>query len=169
MQKTMEFLSRFGFGTASLVLMAMSLSLVAFALTELYGAVTRQWGDVGDALLDAIGYVVIAMAVFDLAKYFIEEEVIRGREMRIASEARRSLTKFMSTISIAVFIEALVTVVRVSKQDVDKMFPPTLLLMAAIIIVVGLGVYQRLSVIAEQHEEDKKSKSASRSSGQSKS
>ena len=38
MQKTMEFLSRFGFGTASLVLMAMSLSLVGFALTQLYGA-----------------------------------------------------------------------------------------------------------------------------------
>jgi hypothetical protein len=74
----------------------------------------------------------------------------------------------MSTISIAVFIEALVTVVRVSKQDVEKMFPPTLLLMAAIIIVVGLGVYQRLSVVAEQHEEEKKSKSGSRSSGQSK-
>jgi putative Mn2+ efflux pump MntP len=165
MQKTMEFLSRFGFGTASLVLMAMSLSLVGFALTELYGAVTRQWGEVGDALLDAIGYVVIAMAVFDLAKYFIEEEVIRGREMRIASEARRSLTKFMSTISIAVFIEALVTVVRVSKQDVDKMFPPTLLLISAIVIVVGLGVYQRLSVVIEQHEDDHRSKSGSRSSG----
>jgi putative Mn2+ efflux pump MntP len=156
MEKTMEFLSRFGFGTASLVLMAMSLSLVGFALTELYSAVTRQWGEVGDALLDAIGYVVIAMAVFDVAKYFIEEEVIRGREMRIASEARRSLTKFMSTISIAVFIEALVTVVRVSKQDVDKMFPPTLLLISAIIIVVGLGVYQKLSVTVERHEGAKK-------------
>jgi uncharacterized membrane protein YidH (DUF202 family) len=157
MQKTMEFLSRFGFGTASLVLMAMSLSLVGFALTQLYGAVTRQWSDVGDALLEAIGYVVIAMAVFDLAKYFIEEEVIRGREMRIASEARRSLTKFMSTISIAVFIEALVTAVRVSKQDVSQMLPPTLLLLSGIVIVVGLGIFQRLSVEVERHEGAKKS------------
>jgi hypothetical protein len=71
----------------------------------------------------------------------------------------------MSTISIAVFIEALVTVVRVSKQDVDKMFPPTLLLISAIVIVVGLGVYQRLSVVIEQHEDDHRSKSGSRSSG----
>ena len=157
MQKTMEFLSRFGFGTASLVLMAMSLSLVGFALTQLYGAVTRRWSDVGDALLEAIGYVVIAMAVFDLAKYFIEEEVIRGREMRIASEARRSLTKFMSTISIAVFIEALVTAVRVSKQDVSQMLPPTLLLLSGIVIVVGLGIFQRLSVEVERHEGAKKS------------
>jgi hypothetical protein len=160
MQKTMEFLSRFGFGTASLVLMAMSLSLVGFALTELYGAVTRQWGEVGDALLDAIGYVVIAMAVFDVAKYFIEEEVIRGREMRNAGEARRSLTKFVSTIAIAVFIEGLVIVFQASKDDVSTMIYPTGLLLAAILIVVGLGVFQRLSADVENkvHDPGKSSK-----------
>ena len=153
----MEWLSRIAFGTASLVLMAMSLALVGFATTELYGAATRSQGEFGDALLSAIGYVVIAMAVFDVAKYFIEEEVIRGREMRIASEARRSLTKFISTISIAVFIEGLVTVVRVSKQDVDKMLYPNLLLLTAIVIVAGLGLYQRLSAAIERKDEGGKS------------
>jgi hypothetical protein len=159
MEKSMEFLSRFGFGTASLVLMAMSLSLVGFAIVELYGAAASSSAEFGDALLGAIGYVVIAVAVFDVAKYFIEEEVIRAREMRVASEARRSLTKFISTISIAVFIEALVTVVRVSKQDVDKMIYPTLLMLTAILIVVGLGLYQRLSAAIEgQDERGKKEK-----------
>jgi hypothetical protein len=169
MEKMMDFLSRFAFAATSLVLMAMSLALVGFAIAELYGAVARSWGEFGDALLGAIGYVVIAVAVFDVAKYFVEEEVIRGREMRIASEARRSLTKFISTISIAVFIEGLVTVVRVSKQDVDKMFYPTLLLLTAIVIVIGLGLYQRLSIAIEQR--DKGSKKATlqpRSGGQTK-
>ena len=153
MQKVMDLLARFGFGTASVVLMALSLALVGFAIVELYGAAARSWVEFGDALLGAIGYVVIAIAVFDVAKYFIEEEVIRGREMRIAAEARRSLTKFISTISIAVFIEGLVTVVRVSKQDVDKMFYPTLLLLTAVVIVVGLGLFQRLSAVIEQQDE----------------
>lgn len=156
MQKTIEFLSRFAFATASLTLMAMSLALVGFAAIELYLATASSRGEFGDALLGAIGYVVIAVAVFDVAKYFIEEEVVRGREMRIASEARRSLTKFIATISIAVFIEALVLVVRVSKQDVEKMFYPTLLLLTAIIIVVGLGVYQRLSVVIEKQDDGNK-------------
>ena len=154
--QNMELLSRFAFATASLTLMAMSLALVGFAAAELYMATAGSLSEFGDALLGAIGYVVIAVAVFDVAKYFIEEEVIRGREMRIASEARRSLTKFISTISIAVFIEALVLVVRVSKQDVDKMFYPTLLLLTAIIIVVGLGVYQRLSVVIEKQDDGNK-------------
>ena len=150
MTKTMEFLSRFAFGTASLVLMAMSLALVVYGAIEVIVAAGSSWRAASDALLAAIGYVVIALAVFDVAKYFIEEEVIRSRELRIASEARRSLTKFISTIAIAVFIEGLVTVFRVSKEDVERMLYPTVLLLTAILIVVGLGIFQRLSADVER-------------------
>ncbi len=108
-----------------------------------------SWKDAGGTVLAAIGYVVIAMAVFDLAKYFIEEEVIRGRELREAAEARRSLTKFVSTIAIAVFIEGLVITFQASKDDLPTMLYPTALLLTAILIVVGLGVFQRLSAEVE--------------------
>jgi Ni,Fe-hydrogenase I cytochrome b subunit len=150
--RVIELVSRIAFGSASVVLMAMSLALVGFAMSELYENTVRSRAEFGDSLLSAIGYVVIAIAVFDLAKYFIEEEVVRGRELRVASEARRSLTKFISTISIAVFIEALVTVVRVSKQDVVQMIYPNILLLSAIMIVIGLGLYQRLSVAVERQD-----------------
>ena len=100
MTKSMEMLSRFAFGTASLVLMAMSLALVIYGTVEVIVGIRTSWSQAGDALLAAIGYVVISLAVFDVAKYFIEEEVIRSREMRQMSEARRSLTKFISTIAI---------------------------------------------------------------------
>jgi hypothetical protein len=155
MTKSMEMLSRFAFGTASLVLMAMSLALVIYGTLEVIAGISTSWSQAGDALLAAIGYVVISLAVFDVAKYFIEEEVIRSREMRQMSEARRSLTKFISTIAIAVFIEGLVTVFRVSKDEVERMLYPTALLLTAILIVVGLGVYQRLSADVEQKVEAK--------------
>ena len=77
-------------------------------------------------------------------------------EVRAAvPEARRSLTKFISTISIAVFIEGVVIVFQVSKQDVGKMLYPTALLVTAILIVLGLGAYQRLSVEVERQTEQK--------------
>lgn len=151
LNRLMELLSRFAFATASLLLMAMSLALVVFGCIEVIAV--GAWRDASDALLRAIGYLVIAMAVFDVAKYFIEEEVIRGREMRSAAEARRSLTKFISTISIAVFIEGLVIVFRTSKDDLTQMPYPIALLAAAILIVVGLGVYQWLSAQVEQQVE----------------
>jgi hypothetical protein len=35
------------------------------------------------------------------------------------------------------------------------MIYPTLLLMTAILIVIGLGLYQRLSIAVDQHDEDR--------------
>ena len=148
-EKFMERLSRFAFASASLVLMVLSLALVIYGAVEVIGVGISSWKDAGGTILAAIGYVVIAMAVFDVAKYFIEEEVIRGRELREASEARRSLTKFVSTIAIAVFIEGLVITFQASKDDLPTMLYPTALLLTAILIVVGLGVFQRLSADAE--------------------
>jgi hypothetical protein len=151
-------LSRIAFASASLVLMAMSFALVIYGAIEV--VISATWSDAGNALLIGIGYVVIAMAVFDVAKYFVEEEVIRGREMRSPSEARRSLTKFISTISIAVFIEGVVITFHTSKQDAALMLYPTALLLTAILIVVGLGVYQRMSSAVEDEVEqrDRKAK-----------
>jgi hypothetical protein len=160
-EKLMEALSRFAFATASLVLMALSFALVIYGVVEVATVGISSWKDAGSTILAAIGYVVIALAVFDLAKYFIEEEVIRSREMREAREARRSLTKFVSTIAIAVFIEGLVITFQASKDDLPTMLYPTALLLTAILIVVGLGVFQRLSAEVENkldHSPSKKSR-----------
>jgi L-asparagine transporter-like permease len=135
--------------------MAMSFAMVIYGGIEVVTVGWSSWKDAGSVLLAAIGYVVIAIAVFDVAKYFIEEEVIRGREMRGAAEARRSLTKFISTIAIAIFIEGLVIVFQASKERLPEMIYPTALLLTAIVIVVGLGIFQRLSADVEKKVDDK--------------
>src|ERR1700744_686940 len=150
LQRVMEMLSRFAFGTASLVLMAMSFALVVYGAVEVATVAQTSWKEAGSNILAAIGYVVIAMAVFDVAKYFVEEEVIRSRELREAAEARRSLTKFVTSIAIAVFLEGLVIVFQASKEDLPSMIYPTGLLLTATLIVVGLGIFQRLSTDAEK-------------------
>jgi hypothetical protein len=149
MTGVMEIISRGVFGIASAVLMLIALALSAYSASLIVTAMTGSWSDAGPGLLGAIGYVVIAMAVFDVAKYFVEEEVIRGREMRLASEARRSLTKFVSTIAIAVFIEALVMVFREGNEDVTRLLYPASILLLGVVIILGLGLYQRLSADVE--------------------
>jgi hypothetical protein len=84
-----------------------------------------------------------------------EEEVIHEREKRTASEARRSLTRFISTIAIAVFLEALVTVFRVSSDRVTEMLYPPLLLIAGTGLILGLGMYQRLSAAVERQVDER--------------
>lgn len=141
--------SRAIFGLAAAVLALFALVLAGSAITDfVIAAWSRQ--HVGASALSGIGYVVVSIAVFDVAKYLVEEEVVRGRELRVTSEARRSLTRFISTIAIAVFLEALVTIFRVTQEDVTKLLYPTFLMISAILLVLGLGVYQRLSVSVER-------------------
>ncbi len=146
-----DHISRAIFGIAATVLALFAIVLAASAVSDFIGAATQKQ-HVGLSALGGIGYVVVSIAVYDVAKYLIEEEVVRGRELRDASEARHSLTRFISTIAIAVFLEALVTIFRVAQEDVSNLFFPTLLLVAAILLVLGLGVYQRLSVSVERQE-----------------
>lgn len=153
MTSAMEYISRGVFGIAAAVLMLIALALSIYSAGLIVTALRGSWEDAGSALLGAIGYVVIAVAVFDVAKYFVEEEVIRGREMRLPSEARRSLTKFVSTIAIAVFIEGLVMVFRQSGQDIGLILYPSAVLITGIVIILGLGLYQRLSADVEQQVE----------------
>jgi hypothetical protein len=146
-----QILTRGVFCGVSLVLMIVAIGLIVFAGMQQVAAFSAPNHDIGGALLDSVGYMVIAVAVFEVAKYILEEEVIDPTQMRNAGQARRSITKFVSTISIAVFLEALVAVFQTSKAaDMSMMLYPTLLLFSGVTMVVGLGLYQRLSTSAER-------------------
>ncbi|WP_210207728.1 GNAT family acetyltransferase [Rhodoplanes elegans] len=140
--------SRAVFTAIAVILMVLAIVLAGDAMVECALAFWRG-DDVGAAALAGIGYSVVAIATFEIAKYLFEEEVLRGSEKRVAAEARRSLTRFISTIAIAIFLEALVIVFRVGKDQVPYLIYPTLLLVAGIVVVIGLGVYQRLSAEVE--------------------
>jgi hypothetical protein len=140
--------TRIAFSVIAIVLVLFALTMTVYGIGQALYALL-YWEEFGYAVLRGVGYIVISIAVFEVAKYLVEEEVMRGREMRSPGEARRSLTKFISTISIAVFLEALVTVFRVSHTNVADLVYPAILLLTAVAMILGLGVYQWLSVLVE--------------------
>jgi hypothetical protein len=148
--RLLDFVARAVFGAASIILMLLAGGLIILAGVQVFSAFRQDQVVAGALLLESVGYTIIAIAVFDVGKYLLEEEAIRARELRHAGEARRSLTKFISTIAIAVFLEALVSVFEAAKEDVSMMLYPTLLLFAGVTLVVGLGIFQRLSVSVER-------------------
>lgn len=148
--QSFDYIARAAFALTGCMLMFLAGALVFVAGFQAMRATWPPDAATGTALLESVGYTIIAIAVFDVGKYLIEEEAIRAREMRRAGEARQSMTKFLTTIAIAIFLEALVTVFDAGKNDVQMMLPPTLLLLAGVALIVGLGVYQRLSATVEQ-------------------
>ncbi|MDG2530690.1 GNAT family acetyltransferase [Caulobacter endophyticus] len=166
----MTYVTRAIFAVASLLLLLAAMSLVALGINEAIAGLRNPDESGADAVLDVLGYIIVAIAVFDVAKYLFEDEVRRDSERRSAAEARRSLTKFLSTIVIALFLEALVVVFKTARADVSQLVYPTMLLVAAVLVLVGLGAYQRFSAAVEEKvgedddAEDRKEKSRRRGS-----
>ena len=164
----MTYVTRAVFAGASLLLMLAAMSLVALGINEAIAGVRNPEQSGAEAVLDVLGYIIVAIAVFDVAKYLFEDEVRRDSERRSAAEARRSLTKFLSTIVIALFLEALVVVFKTARGDVSQLVYPTMLLVASVLVLVGLGAYQRFSAAVEEKvgedddAEDRKDKSRRR-------
>ena len=65
----MTLLTRIVFGGASLLLLLLALGLVFLGVGEALRAVVSPDHSGVDALLDVLGYVIVAIAVFDVAKY----------------------------------------------------------------------------------------------------
>ncbi|MEJ5117495.1 hypothetical protein WH158_08670 [Gluconobacter cerinus] len=148
-------ISRVAFLLASILLIILASLLIVSGAIGLISAFILSLNDGREEIVQAISYVVIAIAVFDVAKYFIEEEVLRSREKQSLSEARVSLTKFMTTIIIAVFIEGLVGVFERSGKAPEDILYPAALLVVATFMVMALGTYQKLSVNAEREKKEK--------------
>jgi hypothetical protein len=137
------------------LLAAVTLSLFALlfiglsALTVVEGMVALDSHALTKAMLEGVGMIVLAIAVFEIAKYLYEEEIVRERELRRADEARRTLTKFLTTIIIAASLEGLVLVFEARTSEISAIVYPVMLLGVVTLLVVGLGAFQWLARKAE--------------------
>ncbi len=141
---TMTLFSRLLYTIISFALLGASIVLIGVAVWR-----TSNGFWTGDGalytMLDAIGLVIIAVAVADVGKFLFEEEVEADREMRRPAEARGSLTKFMSIMIVALSLESLVLIAKTSRETMGDLIYPGLLMLLAVLALVGLGLFQKLS------------------------
>ena len=139
-----DHLGRIVYGLISLSLGFISLAMMVIALWDIWVSINEKTLLV-KALLDAIGLIVIGMAVFDVSKFLVEEEVFQSGGAKSPAKQRETLIKFLVIISIAVSLEALVFIFDAGKKEISNLIYPTFLLIAAVLVVVGLGAYQKLT------------------------
>jgi uncharacterized membrane protein YidH (DUF202 family) len=144
-RKYSDWIGRLVYGLIGLSLAVISLTMMAVALWDVWVSVHEKTLLV-KALLDAIGLIVIGMAVFDVSKFLLEEEVFHSGGTKSPAKQRGTLLKFLVIIAIAVSLEALVFIFDAGKKDISNLVYPTFLLIAAVLVVVGLGVYQKLTL-----------------------
>ncbi len=138
---------------------AACITLYLIALTILGSAV---WSIIADMrsgsftvykLLDEVGLIVFSIAVIDVGKYLMIEEVLRKEgEKQSERQSRKALTKFTIIIASALSLEGLVLTIEVAKQDITQILYPVSVLLTGTLYIIGIALYQKLSSAAEMKE-----------------
>lgn len=136
---------------ASIILIVLSLVIMGWSVYEVISNIEDKSGFI-PLMLRSVSAIIISSAILDVAKYMMEEEVFKDKELRDPIEARRTITKIIVIITIAVSIEGLVYIFKAGMNDLSLLVYPALLIFASSILIVALGIYQKLSAMIEKTE-----------------
>jgi hypothetical protein len=105
-----------------------------------------------NAVLESIAVLTVAVAALELGQTILEEEVHRQAQMSAPTRVRRFLSRFMVVLVVALSIETMVLVFRLS-QDAPEMLPYAASVgFAAALLLVAWGMFIRFNRSAEELE-----------------
>jgi hypothetical protein len=105
-----------------------------------------------NAVLESIAVLTVAVAALELGQTILEEEVNRQAQMSAPTRVRRFLSRFMVVLVVALSIETVVLVFRLS-QDAPEMLPYAASVgAAAALLLAAWGLFIRLNRSAEELE-----------------
>jgi hypothetical protein len=134
-----------------LTLLAVVGLLMFNAIVELIQAIVHPVQTEHDKLrpFGIIVVITLAMAIFDLAKTTLEEEVFMHKDIYRHSATRRTITRFLAAIIIAVSIEGLLLMFKSAIGGTSHLMEAAFVMLAAAVLTVGLGLYVWLGARAE--------------------
>jgi hypothetical protein len=154
--KLLHWLFTAGHFVISLLFLVAGATLIAFAGMQLWQGVQPFEAAALlarlNAVLESIAVLTVAVAALELGQTILEEEVHRGAQMSAPTRVRRFLSRFMVVLVVALSIETLVLVFRLS-QDAPEMLPYAASVgAAAALLLIAWGVFIRLNRSAEELE-----------------
>ena len=85
--------------------------------------------------------LTLSIAIFDLAKTILEQEVFFKSYSKNSKVETKILTKFLTTIIIALSIEALIVVFKIAINDYVQMINAFYLIAGIALILISLTVF----------------------------
>lgn len=142
---------KYVYATIVLGLFCVVVTLLYSAFHELYLAISASVGSEESHLkpFSVIIFLTLALAIFDLGKTTLEEEVLMHKDIFRHSSTRRTITRFVAAILIAVSIEALLLMFKAALGQTDQIIPAVWMMLAAVGLLLGLGIYVYLGARAE--------------------
>ena len=129
------------------------IALLYTAFYEIWVMVTAPIADAETQLkpFAVIIFLTLALAIFDLGKTTLEEEVLMHKDIFRHSSTRRTITRFIAAILIAVSIESLLLMFKGALGDDSSLIPAVWMMLATVGLLIGLGIYVYLGAKAEAY------------------
>lgn len=132
------------YGIIGVMLVIVSGLLLFSAGSSLFDMVYEHTNTATQAFQSVI-LVTLGLAIFDLGKTILEEEVLLHKDIHHTGSTRRTISRFMSAIVIAVSIESLLLMFKSLLGDATHLNSAVFMLIAAVALLVGLGAYLKLT------------------------
>lgn len=132
------------YGIIGVMLVVVSALLLFSAGQSLYEMIHEHTNTATQAFQSVI-LVTLGLAIFDLGKTILEEEVLLHKDIHHTGSTRRTIARFMSAIVIAVSIESLLLMFKSLLGDATHLDSAVHMLFAAVALLVGLGAYLKLT------------------------
>ena len=88
--------------------------------------------------------ITLGIAIFDLSKTILEQEYFFKDYSNNENINFKVLTKFLTTIIIALSIEALMVVFKIAIDDYEKMIYALYLISGVSLVIISLSVFKRV-------------------------
>lgn len=139
--KEFNYISKgFYFLTASLMIL-LALFTIGYATYELCISLIYKSGLSVEYIFKPVIALTLGLAIFDLAKTILEQEVVFKSYSKNSKIEYRVLTKFSITIIIALLIESLMVVFKIAIDNYSQMINAVYLLGGVSMLIISLGLF----------------------------
>jgi len=103
-----------------------------------------------DDMFKATILLTLSLAIFDLSKTLIEEEILGRHKEQDISGPHKTMVKFLGSIIIALSIEALMLVFKFAITDPEKLMSATYIIGGVSLLLISLAIYIKFTKVKSE-------------------
>jgi len=130
----------------SIIFKCISASLLILGIYQFIHSAAGGENEFITVIVKSVNTFVIALAIFELGIGVGKEYTVPDEDENIYHNIRRTITRFVGTVCIALVLEALIMIIKYSQLDLaGNLFYPVGILLGGSALLVALGIFLKLT------------------------
>jgi hypothetical protein len=130
----------------SLIFKCISATLMILGLYQFFHSVAGGESEFISVIVKSVNTFVIALAIFELGIGVGKEYTVPDEGENIYHNIRRTITRFVGTVCIALVLEALIMIIKYSQLELaGNLYYPVGILLGGSALLVALGIFLKLT------------------------